>query len=434
MCTVMRHCALVALFFLALAVGACTRSVQPSGGAHTAPPVTATLPASQGGDGIQPVPIPGPDEPSGELAYQHVKVLAEEVGTRVAGTPAERHAADYLAAQFRSYGYLVELQEFPVENSTASLEVTRGPNRRIEGIAFGSDQSGSATGELVYIGLGRPADIPRAGLVGKVALIQRGEIEFQEKIRNAERSGAVGVVIYNNRPGLVQGVLREPPRIPAMLISQEDGEALLAAAQTGGVTVTVSVKVQTVQAVNVIARSRPGPCQSVTGGHFDSVATSPGGNDNGSGTAVVVEVSRVMAKQGHQRNDCFIAFGAEEEGLLGSRAFVRSLTGEERRQIMAMINLDMVGTPSPWQLIGSDRLVELAQRGAEVLGISAVAGRLPANAGSDHQSFAEAGIPVLMLFRDDNRLHTPQDTAAIVQPDSLQDAARLTVWVLTNLG
>lgn len=414
---------------LALAA-ACTGLAQPSvdreaavatATPSAAPTVAVTAPARVAAE---------PTESSGELAYQHVKALAEEIGTRVVGTPAERRAAEYIADQFRSYGYTVTLQDFPVENTSATLEVHQGATRRMQGLPFNPSGSGEATGELVYIGLGRPGDLPAGGLRGKLALVRRGEIQFQEKVQNAARAGAVGVIVYNNQPGLVQGAVAAPTPVPALIISQEDGESLLAVLRTGPVTATISVKVETTTGVNVIARRRPGPCETVTGGHFDSVATSPGGNDNASGTAALLETSRVMAQPSYQRNNCFIAFGGEEEGLLGSHAFVQSLSQAERSQIAVMINLDMVGTASGLLLIGDDRLIDLARRGAQTLGIDVSGTRLPPNLGSDHQSFADAGIPVLMLHRNDGRLHTPQDTASIVQPESLRDAVRLTVWLL----
>lgn len=391
-------------------------------------------PVSRSPSVSDPASVPGPDGPDGALAYEHVRVLAEEIGTRVAGSPAERRAADYISAQLRSYGYEVELQEFPIENTSAEVQVSGALTRRIEGIGFDSGQSMEARGTLVYVGLGRAADIPVAGLQGRVALIQRGEIEFQEKIRIATSAGAAGIVIFNNRPGLVQGSTSGPVRVPAIIISQSDGEALLQALERGNVSATVSVRVESKNALNVVGRASPGACQTVTGGHFDSVLSSPGGNDNASGTAAVLETARVIAKRGHQRNDCFIAFGAEEDGLLGSAHFVRSLSREERRQLTAMINLDMVGTLSRWEFIGDDSMLDLAEQAARELGIPGSVGRLPPNVGSDHLSFKDAGIPVLMLYRDDNRLHTPADTAAIVDPGSLADAAAISAWVLRHLN
>jgi aminopeptidase YwaD len=425
----------LAAFALSVLLIACTGPSQPMPQSQGSAPPTAAVstPVGSAANPVDRAAIPGPDDASGDLAYQHVKALAEEIGTRVAGTPAERRAADYIAGQLRSYGYTVAMQEFPIENATASVQASGALNRKIDGVGFSSSQSLEASGQVVHVGLGRSSDIPATGLQGKVALIQRGEIQFQDKIRNATAAGAVAVVVYNNQPGLMRGEVRDPLKVPALIISQNDGNDLVSALDRGPVTATVSLKVDTSTAVNVIGRSQPGACQTVTGGHFDSVSTSPGGNDNGSGTAALLEASRVAAKRGHVRNDCFIAFSGEEEGLLGSQAFVKSLSADEKRQLRAMINLDMVGTPSRWELIGDDRLVDLALRGAQELGLQVSSGRLPPNVGSDHQSFAEADVPVLMLFRDDNRLHTPQDTAEIVQPESLRDAARLTVWVLEHL-
>jgi aminopeptidase YwaD len=430
----MRASSLVFALALATSLIACSANpfLPPSASRIESP--TASNPIPRPPAISDPASVPGPDGADASTAYEHVRVLAEEIGARPGGTPAERRAADYISGQLRSYGYEVELQEFPIDDTSAEVQVSGALTRRIEGIGFDSGQSMEARGTVVYVGLGRAADIPVAGLQGRVALIQRGEIEFQEKIRVATSAGAAGIIIFNNRPGLVQGSTASPVRVPAIIISQTDGQDLVQAVERGNVSATVSVKVETKRAVNVIGRASAGACQTVTGGHFDSVLSSPGGTDNASGTAAVLETARVMAKQGHQRNNCFIAFGAEEDGLLGSAHFVRSLAPDERRQLTAMINLDMVGSQSPWEFIGGDRMVDLAEQAAGELGISGSMGRLPPNVGSDHQSFEDAGIPVLMLFRDDNRLHTPADTAAIVDAESVADAAAISAWVLQRLN
>ena len=99
---------------------------------------------------------------------------------------------------------------------------------------------------------------------------------------------------------------------------------------------------------NVIAETRDGDPNSVivVGAHLDSVGVGPGINDNGSGSATILEIAEEMRKVKPRNEVRFIWFGAEEHGLLGSEAYVDSLPQPERDKIAAMLNFDMVGSPN----------------------------------------------------------------------------------------
>ena len=74
-------------------------------------------------------------EPNADLAYSHVRKLAEEIGVRASGTDQEHAAATYIGDTLRSYGYEVELQRFPVEtfiSRTVSLNVESPEQRRLD--------------------------------------------------------------------------------------------------------------------------------------------------------------------------------------------------------------------------------------------------------------------------------------------------------------
>ncbi|MCB9073101.1 MAG: S8 family serine peptidase [Bdellovibrionaceae bacterium] len=92
------------------------------------------------------------------------------------------------------------------------------------------------TGEIIFVGLGKVDDFTGKDLTGKIALIQRGEIAFAEKVDNAIKAKAKGVLIFNNEPGLITGGLQTPVNIPVLMIEQAPGQALAAK--------TVSTKVE----------------------------------------------------------------------------------------------------------------------------------------------------------------------------------------------
>ncbi len=102
------------------------------------------------------------------------------------------------------------------------------------------------TNELVPAGLGKPEDFAKANVKGKYAFISRGEITFADKVANAIKAGAAGVVIYNNAPGLIQGALTSDGSVlpvGVFMVEQTTGQAAMAQIQAGQ---KVSATVQTV--------------------------------------------------------------------------------------------------------------------------------------------------------------------------------------------
>ncbi|GAA1880626.1 M28 family metallopeptidase [Actinomadura bangladeshensis] len=87
----------------------------------------------------------------------------------------------------------------------------------------------------------------------------------------------------------------------------------------------------------------------MTGAHLDSVTAGPGINDNGSGTAAILETALAVARTNYQpdRHLRFAWWGAEELGLVGSTYYVDNLPSSERSKITGYLNFDMVGSPNP---------------------------------------------------------------------------------------
>ncbi len=87
----------------------------------------------------------------------------------------------------------------------------------------------------------------------------------------------------------------------------------------------------------------------MTGAHLDSVTAGPGINDNGSGTAAILETALAVARENYQPNRHlrFACRGAEELGLVGSTYYVNNLPSSERSKITGYLNFDMVGSPNP---------------------------------------------------------------------------------------
>jgi aminopeptidase YwaD len=418
----------------ALTLAAC------GGGASTAPAPSPspTTTASASTATPQAGSVAGPTEPSGDLAFQHVQALAADIGPRPAGSDAEAKAAGYIGDQLRSYGYTVEEQTFQFTSESGrqtSLQVVSPEPETLGASAFTGSAAGQVKGKLVFAGLGHPNEFPSEGVQGGIALLRRGELYFADKVRNAVAAGAAAAVVFNDSPDLFEGSLGEEGPIPAVSVSGADGERLLALLDKGPVEASVEVGPNAeLTSRNVIARPADGRCETVTGGHFDSVPQAPGASDNASGTATVLELARTVAARHLAGDNCFALFGAEELGMLGSAHFVGTMDAAQRTELRGMLNFDMTGVGQSWELIGSPELVAKTAQDAAGAGIAATASEKPENVGSDHMSFLDAGVPAVWIWRvTDNLLHTPEDTVDRVQPAQMQEAATIALLVLEDL-
>ncbi len=374
-------------------------------------------------------------EADGAMALAHIRKLSVEIGPRVAGTQSEIMARDYVEATLRSYGYDVTDDPFPFDASAYLPARVDVGMTAIPGFAFNGSGAGSASGRLVVSAIGRPEDFPADGAQGWIALIERGDLTFSEKVGNAIAAGAAGVIIYNNASGRLLADLSGTVTIPVVGISQAAGEDLALRGTTGTVTATVSVTPPRGTAHNVIAKP-PGvtQCATITGGHYDSVAVTGGADDNASGSAAVLETARVIAARKERGANCFMLFSGEEFGLLGSKAFVASLSAEDARAIKAMLNLDVVGLPGELTLLGTPDMVDTARLAGNGVGVTGRAGALPPGTASDHVSFINADIPAVMFYREDPVIHTPTDEISRIDTGSLRDDVRIAVATLERIS
>lgn len=429
----------VAILLAAIAIAAAACAGEGDEVARVSPTVTSPTVTSPAATTVQGSPTPSPtvpamvgvdsSQPSGDRAFRHVQELAGRIGVRVAGTAAEQRSAEYIEAQLRDYGYQVERQPFTFKSFVSRSVELSAAGQPLKVAPLTNSSPGKVSNAAFFAGLGRPADYPSGGIAGKVALVERGELTFSEKARNAVAAGASALVVYEPGAAVVAGSLADtPPGIPVLSIEGADGERLrkqIEARQPVTIDLSFAGGVEDVPAMNVIGRPGDGACRAVAGSHFDSVERAPGASDNASGTGAMLELARVQALRGNSEGVCFIAFGAEEEGLKGSQYYVNTLSTEQRQAVRFMLNLDMVGFGESWLLIGSRALQERGQEIAGEMGISARPQQL-VGASSDHASFIDRRVPALMLYRSEDRLlHTPQDVVDRISPPALEEAVRL---------
>ncbi|MFD8147787.1 M28 family metallopeptidase [Streptomyces sp. NPDC059708] len=310
-------------------------------------------------------------EATGKGANNHLKVFQSIAdynnGTRVAGSKGHEQSAKYVEGVLKAAGYEVSRHEFDfvyVETIAETLKVN-GANGRDVPLKLmtytASGPEGGVTAPVAVVPVDadgsngcEAGDFAPGAFTGKIALVKRGGCTFAAKQANAAAAGAVGAVIYNNTAGALNGTLGDPNagKVPTGGISQADGEKLAAEAAAGTVNVTLDVRQfrENRKTWNVVAETKGGDPENTVflGAHLDSVAAGPGINDNGSGSAGILQVAqRLASEQKKIKNKVkFAWWSAEEFGLLGSEAYVASLTPEQKKQIKLYLNFDMIASPN----------------------------------------------------------------------------------------
>ncbi|AVV41077.1 M28 family metallopeptidase [Streptomyces sp. ID05-04B] len=197
----------------------------------------------------------------------------------------------------------------------------------------------------------------------------------------------------------------------------------------------------------------------MAGAHLDSVTAGAGINDNGSGSAAVLELALTVARTGYQptKHLRFAWWGAEELGMVGSRYYVNNLSSTNRARISGYLNFDMIGSPNPGYFVYDDDPVIEKTFKDYFAGIGVPTEiETEGDGRSDHAPFKNAGVPVGGLFSGadytktaaqaakwggtagrafDRCYHSSCDTSANIDDTALNrnaDAAAYAVWTLSS--
>lgn len=311
-----------------------------------------------------------------EDIFKHLEMfslIAETSGgNRAAATPGYEKSISYIRDQLQAVGYQVTLEPFTYSEykklgpSTFNVIDPVGDQKELVEDADFSLMSFSGKGkvlapvEAIDVTLGEEnasssgceAEDFEGFTAGHIALIQRGSCTFRQKVEHAEAAGAIGAIIFNQgdteeRKGLMNGTLSEEYEgsLPTMFATYDIG-AEMAGNDKLRVYLDAQGETVTTHTENLVAESRWGNPESVvmSGAHLDSVDDGAGINDNGSGSATLLQLALIMAKQPTFQKLKFAWWGAEELGLLGSTAYVNQLEEGAKQRIKAYLNFDMVGS------------------------------------------------------------------------------------------
>jgi carboxypeptidase Q len=391
-----------------------------------------------------------------------LRELTDGYGGRLTGSPAYQRASDWAVSKFRSYGIPnVHVEPFTIPNGWqrgwARGEILAPVSRHlyIESLGWSpSTPTGGVKGDVVIVDDVSPAKIKSLSgqIKGHIVLLDTKAILAPGlwKVLGAlfaapqllKDAGALAVVlpepdIDNTLSATSLGWEARISPLPMAELGMEDSKLIRRALGQGPVTIQFSFENQVsgpTQVNNVIAEI-PGSEQPdewiLIGAHFDSWDYGTGAQDNGAGSAMVLEAARAIAALGiHPRRSIrFALWGGEEEGLIGSSAYVQAHI-RELDKCVAVLNTDNgSGHPKGWKVEGRTDLRDAMQPISESLlkDLSGDELSLKTTYDTDHGPFMLHGIPSLDLLVDMTHYfeihHKSSDTYDKVDPLFLKDGA-----------
>jgi carboxypeptidase Q len=364
----------------------------------------------------------------GNNAQKIIKVLADEFGPRLTGSEAAHKAAAYCLANFQASGLTnAHLEYFDVVGwlpgqVSAEALTPRAKRLVVDSLGLSSNTSPQGlVGRVVDVGHGTKEDFEknRAALKGQIALAglndpadTRMATKEWQKVLYAARSGAAAcLIIARSKGGLTRtraSNYGDYSPIPSASIAYEDGtwmRRLLEEGKEVGIRLVIQNQIlPTAKAENVVAeiKGTEKPEEIVIlGAHLDSWFLGPGAADNSLGCAIAMEAARILNGLGAKpkRTIRFVLFTGEEEGLLGSFAYVQKHESE-LANIVLMVNLDITGAMYPGLLnpYGGCQFKDSLNGLVDLLrgmGVTQVFVKYPYD--SDDFNFIARGVPALGL-------------------------------------
>jgi len=407
--------------------------------------------------------------------YEDLMECTEKVGHRLSGTQNGRNGEAFMVAKLRQYGFeQVEYLPFSLnvwQRETCGLEVApyKSDNfSKFAAMSLANTPSANLSAPILDLGNGLPADFEKAGAACKdqILLINIGlenaapgtkNLHRSEKMALAEKAGAAGVIMLHPSDGnkLMTGTASlkgELTGIPAINISKESSAQIR----------TWLKKEKLIGFINVKNKFAPGEARNIRAiipgttfpdekivvcAHLDSWDLGNGATDNGLGSFTILDMARAMLNIGKApaRTIEFIWFMGEEQGLKGSKAYVKNLKEAGKLDnIRLVMNLDMTANVK-----GMNGFAWAGSKGWYKQQNKQIMAAVPSYPGelqvspwlhSDHQSFMLEGIPVAIPAGQLNDkilscYHSDCDNMEEINKSYMQNSAAYTamwLWTLAN--
>lgn len=390
-------------------------------------------------------------------AIEHVRFLAN-LGNRVAGGEGESKAARYIRERMEKAGLEVAVEPFQFQSFALETATLKTGEEKAEILRLGFNPysgNGSLAGELAFV---------ESGADGRTVM----KAELDDKI----------VATVEGTNFFLLALLKKPRAV--VYLSRPDFDRL----QAGGAPSAEigyrgrMVKTNSTNVVGTLAAASGTGREIILSAHLDSWK-GPGASDNASGVAVLLELARHYRalKPPPAVSMRFVAFGAEEMGMLGAKAYLARHQAE-LQNCELLFNIDTVGggkaivtetrggikgvsrkaeSPLPehlsdkafsdlegrWILLepglgplfNSSNVPEwlraAVQEAGKELGLEIVAS---SGMGSDHRVFVQAGIVATNIAVTGSKIHSADDVAESVSAESLEKAARIVAAVVNKTG
>jgi Iap family predicted aminopeptidase len=409
-------------------------------------------------------------------AYEDLKEETSVIGHRLTGSDNGHKVEQFVYDKFIKYGFEdVKFQEFEVDawsRGTLSVSIiANGKKADVPAVSLGhSPTEANVEAIIIDMGNGLIEDYTNIGenLKDKLALIYIGILpnstEGQKNLHRSEKAklaidhGASGIIIINQVPNgvLLTGtasVSGELLTAPAVCIGYEDGLTIkeMLATESGSVTAQINMTNYSgpIKARNVIATIKGSSLpddEVIIGGHLDSWDLATGAIDNGIGSFAVLDIARTFIANDLKpaRTTKFVLFMGEEQGLLGSRNYIKqALDSKEIDKIKLMMNMDMTGNPVGINVAGKSIdtafFNNLNYKINEIDTIYHAKFSTRAGLHSDHQPFILEGIPVVSMHSNLDRsiyrcYHADCDDFNLVNPEHIKNTTRFGTMAFYSLA
>ncbi|MCX2450692.1 M28 family peptidase [Pedobacter sp. PLR] len=407
-------------------------------------------------------------------AYDNLKFATENIGHRLTGSENGAKAEAYAYQLLKSYGYDVKYLPFEVESwSRLTNETKIGDSesqlKKVNSVTLAhSPVKASVMAELVDLGNGLEADYIKDGgkVKGKIALVYLGilpgspdktpYLHRSEKAAIAIQHGASGIILINGVKGgvLLTGTASVTGKlisIPALCIGLEDGMALKERLKDKKQYASLNMTNFSgpIKARNVIATLKGTTLPEekiVVGGHLDSWDLATGAIDNGIGSFAIIDMARTFKKLNLKtaRTLEFVLFMGEEQGLLGSKAYVAV---EQMRstldRVRFMLNYDMANNPKGFSSSRKEMKDLFTAWGGQINQLdTGFKNIFSSGAGlhSDHQPFLLEGIPTgggageELPNNSGPFYHSDGDVFALVDDQELRNTVRFSAMLAYALA
>jgi carboxypeptidase Q len=392
--------------------------------------------------------------------YAYEKDLADLIGPRLTGSSNYMRAAEWTMQQFKESGlanvhtemWTIPATWEPQAPATGRIEKPVAHTLHIYSLGWSpSTAAQGVEGEVVYVTSFVPEKLEAQGpkLAGKIALFDSASfgdkpplgqvLSGLDKLRSFAPLALVNTGTANggeNQSAL--GFSGKITAVPQAQIGLEDSLLIKRLLERGPVTVqlTLTNNIRTQVPIPTVVAEIPGSALPdevvIVGAHLDSWHPGTGAQDNGTGVAMVLEAARAIKAlpRPPRRTIRFLLFGGEEQGLLGSTAYVRQHLADLAK-IDAVLITDTGAEPAKgWYVMGRDDekdAVGALKPLLSALGADGVSTDASFVFSTDHAAFDVLGVPSLVMWNDMDKYmplhHKASDTFdTVVEKDLVQDA------------